>query len=520
MKLIMRRALIGGVVAAAAAFLLAFAAGASTPPGTQFLPGDNFEIDGNKAVSTAGNTDWANAPNLVTDPDLAKSTSDNSLGQGSKENTAVPSVVSGSIPPNKSDFSEFQESHRVAANGDTLLYLDWTRTNVLGSADMDFELNQSGVASSNGVTPKRTQGDLLITYDFANGGNSVSIHTATWNGNDTSGSWSVLTSLNSNAAVASIADSLLFGELAIDLNTAGIFQRGSCQSFSQAYLKSRASDSFTSELKDFVAPRPVNITNCGRIVVNKVDANTGQPVAGATFSVSPGKVVNGTQQSSSSLTEVSAGVFCIDNMLLGQTYTVTETAPPPAYNLPGQTSQQTSVNNTSTCGDTISGADLTFRDPPVRGAILVQKSAKDHNSQSGSSPLAGAIFELRDSNGNAIGSQQMTLADGTACFSNLPIGTYSLHEVSAPPGYDTADDVTGLQISSASTCSSNPVTAPVVDTPLSRIEVIFTSEAGPGVTTGDISCTGLTADNGSTTDDKTFSDLPPGTYNCSVVVDP
>src|SRR5919197_3671753 len=238
----------GALVLAVAMFAVVFSAAASIPAGTQFLPADNFEIDGNKPVNTAGNTDWANAPNLVTDPDLAKSTSDNSLGQGSKENTAVPSVVSGSIPPNKSDFSEFQESHRVAANGDTLLYLDWTRTNVLGSADMDFELNQSGVASSNGVTPKRTQGDLLITYDFANGGNSVSIHTATWNGNDTSGSWSVLTSLNSNAAVGSIADSLLFGELAVDLNTAGIFKSGTCESFSQAYLKSRASDSFTAEM--------------------------------------------------------------------------------------------------------------------------------------------------------------------------------------------------------------------------------------------------------------------------------
>jgi uncharacterized surface anchored protein len=385
---------------------------------------------------------------------------------------------------------------------------------------MDFELDQSSAVSSNGVTPQRTQGDLLITYDFANGENSVAIHIATWNGNATSGSWSPLTGLNSNAAVGSISDSLLFGELGIDLNTAGIFQSGSCKSFAQAYLKSRSSDSFTAEMKDFVTPKPVDITNCGRIVVDKVDANTGQPVAGAKFSVTPGPVASGSQQSSGNLTEVSNGVFCIDNMLMGQSYTVTETAPPPGYTLPSQTSQQANVSNTATCNDAISGADLTFQDPPIRGAIVVHKSAKNHSAPGETAPLQGAVFRLLDGNGNAVGTDQTTGSDGTACFSGLPVGAYALHEISAPSGYQKAADVTGVQISQTGSCSSNAVAVPVSDVPLSRVEVKFTSEAGPGVTNGTISCTGLTADSGSTSDDKTFSDLVPGTYNCSVVVDP
>jgi len=516
-----RRRLLGVAAAVATLLIAVVTASASIPSGTQFLPGDSFEIDGNKAVDSSSNIDWATpAPNLVTSPDPSKSPADDAFGQGTKENSPVPSVVQGSIPPNKSDFTEFQESHRTAANGDTLVYLDWTRTNVLGSADMDFELDQSSAASANGVTPQRTQGDLLITYDFANGENSVSIHVATWNGNATSGSWSPLTSLNTNAAVASISDSLLFGELAIDLNTAGIFQSGTCKSFAQAYVKSRASDSFTSELKDFVAPKPVNITNCGRIVVDKVDANTGQPVAGATFSVTPGPVVNGSQQGSGNPTEVSNGVFCIDEMLIGQTYAVTETAPPPGYTLPGQTSQPVTVSNTATCAQPISAADLTFRDPPIRGAIVVQKSAKNHSAAGGTAPLAGAVFRLLDANGNAVGADQTTGADGTACFSSLPVGTYTVHEVSAPQGYQKAADATGVQVSQSGTCTGNAVAVPVTDTPLSRIEVKFASEAGAGVTSGTISCTGLSPDSGSTSDDKTFSDLVPGTYTCSVDIDP
>src|SRR5712692_7899751 len=425
--------LAGGVVAIVTVFMFAVSASASIPPGTQFLPGDNFEIDGNKAVDSTANTDWASSTVVVaTAADLTKSQQDNSFGQGTKEDTPVPTVVAGSIPPNKSDFSEFQAASREAANGDTLLYLDWTRSNVLGSADMDFELNQSSQTSSNNVTPVRTQGDLLITYDFASGAKNVSIHIATWNGGASSGSWSALTSLNSNQAVASIADSLLFGELAIDLEAAGIFTSGACESFSQGYVKSRASDSFTSELKDFIAPAPVHVTNCGRIVINKVDADTGQPVAGATFSVTPGQVVNGGQQTSSPVPEVSPGVFCIDKMLIGQTYTVTELTPPPGFDLPPQTSQQVTVNNTLTCGDPLGTPDLTFSDP-AHGAIVVHKTAKSH-SAGGEVPLPGATFELLDSSGNIVGVTQLTDMNGNACFSNLSRGTYTVREVSAPFG--------------------------------------------------------------------------------------
>ena len=38
--------------------------------------------------------------------------------------------------------------------------------------------------------------------------------------------------------------------------------------FGKAYLKSRSSDSFTSELKDFIAPIPINITNCTPVTLS------------------------------------------------------------------------------------------------------------------------------------------------------------------------------------------------------------------------------------------------------------
>src|SRR5262249_36979749 len=104
---------------------------------------------------------------------------DDALGQGAKEDGANPSVVSGSIPPNKSDLSRFYVAHENS-NGNFFLYLGWERTNVLGSANMDFEFNQSDTLAANGVTPVRTKGDMLITFDFTNGGGNPVLGLLRW----------------------------------------------------------------------------------------------------------------------------------------------------------------------------------------------------------------------------------------------------------------------------------------------------------------------------------------------------
>jgi hypothetical protein len=89
----------------------------------------------------------------------------------------------------------------------------------------------------------------------------------------------------------------LFGEAAIDLTKAGVFPTGTCTAFGSAFLKSRSSSSFPAEVKDFVAPQPVNISNCGTIIIHKVtengDASFGYTTTGslspATFTLSNGE---------------------------------------------------------------------------------------------------------------------------------------------------------------------------------------------------------------------------------------
>jgi hypothetical protein len=261
------------------------------------VTGSNFEIDtdANLIVNgaspaidwLAGGTGTAMRAGVITQPDKASGSGDDSFGQGSKEDTAVPTVVSGSIPPNKSDLKNFGVYTESNANGD-FLNLFWTRVqDPSGTTNMDFEFNHNkcdpdnttgNVCSANGVTPTRTSGDLLIQYDLSNGGTNATITKRTWNGS----SWGPAVALDADEATGTINSSAIaaansgglgslsprtFGEASINLDT--IFSGGGCEAFGSAYLKSRSSDTFSSALKDFIAPKSTNISNCGSITIIK-----------------------------------------------------------------------------------------------------------------------------------------------------------------------------------------------------------------------------------------------------------
>jgi len=139
------------------------------------LAGSTFEdADGNLVVDCPGFTDWANAPNRVVGPDQPSGGTDNSFGNGTKEDVVTTTVLQGSIPPNKSDLTRFDVANEFAGSSN-YLYLAWERSSNVGSANMDFEINQHPTpgftsAATGPITLTRTAGDLLITFDFTNGG--------------------------------------------------------------------------------------------------------------------------------------------------------------------------------------------------------------------------------------------------------------------------------------------------------------------------------------------------------------
>ncbi len=270
-----------------------FAASGTTQSCSSPLSGSTFAGgDGNLLTSptTFGTTDWQNVSGLNAGIDLTSGSGDNAFGQGTKEDNAAVTVVSGSIPPQKSDLTRFYEASEFAS-GSNFLYLAWERTNSLGSANMDFEINQMttpGLGTPGAHTINRTAGDLLVTFDFTNGGGRPTLGLLRW---VTTGSTSQCFSSNSlpcwgNQQTLNSADSigavnnldavtdpiapnaprslaaLTFGETAINLTAAGVFPPATCEAFGSVFLKSRASASFGAEVKDFVAPVPVNISNC------------------------------------------------------------------------------------------------------------------------------------------------------------------------------------------------------------------------------------------------------------------
>src|SRR5262245_19324648 len=393
------------VLAAAVLFLVASASGT--------LSGSSFESgDGNLAVDLAGNHDWNSPVETITCPnttpgsgtncgtDLSKSTVDNSFGQGSKEDDPVPTVTAGSIPPNKSDLTRFYVN-KEHANGNDYLYLAWERSNVLGSANMDFEFNQNSTPSANGVTPVRTAGDMLITFDFTNGGGKPVLGLLRW---VTSGATSQCLSSNSlpcwgnrvDLSAAGFAEGavnagtvhdanpppsggsdlpgLTFGEAGINLTAAGVFSQTVCQHFGAAFLKSRSSASFPAELKDFIAPIAVNISNCGTLVIKKVTDPSPDPT-NTSFSYS----LNGPNPPNANLPKtfsLTNGQSNSTDVFAGSSFSATETIPS------GWTLTSATCDNGSgtLSGNQLSGISVdvdktttcTFKNT-ARGTIAVKK---------------------------------------------------------------------------------------------------------------------------------------------------
>ena len=282
------------VLAIPAAIITAPTASAATC--VNQVTGSNFEIDpnANLTVQGSGCIDWLDGTSLrgLSQQDKPTGTGDDSFGQGTAENDTSPTIVSGSIPPNKSDLKYFGVNTETAAG--KFLQLFWTRVqNPSGTTNMDFELNQkfcnpaatptNCADNGKGVTPEtplRTSGDKLITYDLSKGGTVPTISIRTWTGSVwgtptviSSSSASAVGSVNTSAIAAASSgglgalDPYTFGEASIAFTA--LFPAGSgCTTFGSTYLKSRSSDSFTAEVKDFISPERVNISNCTGLVTS------------------------------------------------------------------------------------------------------------------------------------------------------------------------------------------------------------------------------------------------------------
>jgi hypothetical protein len=435
------------------------------------LAGSDFEIDTDanlKVDDAAPSIDWASVAE-ARKADVASGTGDDSFGQGAKEDSPVPTVVSGSIPPQKSDLLNFGVYLETNANG-RFLTVFWHRVQEPnGTTNMDFEFNQSNTLSSNGVTPVRTSGDVLIQYDLAQGGTNPQLFLSRWidgsegataancNSANKLPCWNTRVnlsaagdaagSINTSAILAADADGLgsisprTFGEAHIDFDALS-GGAGQCESFGSAYLKSRSSDAFTSELKDFIAPEAVNLNQCATVIIRKQtnpeeDPNStefGYTKAFATDPATP-----------DTFTLMDDGVQMYDNVLFGTGYTVTEDVIPVGWDLESLDCSASSGVTPVTLGATVTFdidatsdvLDCTYTNR-ARGRIIVEKITDDGTGsfEFTSGTLSPSPFTLTTTAAGAGGKDSRTFAD-------LLVGTYDVAET-VPAGWNlvsaTCDD--------------------------------------------------------------------------------
>jgi hypothetical protein len=447
----------------AAALVLAGTASASHPEAS--LAGSNFEIDVDanlKRDDPAPSIDWASVTETRA-TDKVNGTGDDSYAGGVKEDTVCPAATTDSIPPNKSDLLSFHV-YREPGSGTHpgFLNLAWSRvSDPTGTTLMDFEFNQSSTKCAGGPNVVRTVGDLLIEYAIDQGGSRADITARTWNGSawgpaadldvpsaTCGGAPCAAGTINTSPIPAADSDGLIasgskqartFGEAQIDLRL--LFQPNKCASFGSAMLKSRSSDSFTSQLKDFVAPVGINLQNCGQVIIRKQtdpDENPNTTQFGYT------KAFNTDPTSANTFQLTDDGVKDYGKtVLFGSGYTVNENVIPTGWDF-------VNVDCSASTGVTpvILGAQVTFAidsDTDIldctytnraRGTIIVQKITDDGHGSFDFTSNTLANFTLTTTAAGAGGKDSRT-------FSDLAPGTYDVAET-VPAGWNlvsaTCDD--------------------------------------------------------------------------------
>jgi uncharacterized repeat protein (TIGR01451 family) len=269
------------------------------------------DADGNLNIDTAGCMDWngftptwSGAPSTTAPQtgtasnngftfagatDLVNSTSDNIFAGGVKQDTVCPGTVTGKANDKADLAAIYVAGERI--NGKVYLFLSWERqldTTVNSDVFVSFEFDQSKVSCGAGSPfVQRTAGDLLIEYNFQSGNSTIDVQQ--WDGS----TWVPLATPPFEASInnPTVTDTIRpdqpasltqfeFGEAGIDLTGLDLTGNGgrACETFGSVLGGSRTSKSgSTAQLKDFVGPAPIDVSNCATPTVT----TTQMPASGS-----------------------------------------------------------------------------------------------------------------------------------------------------------------------------------------------------------------------------------------------
>lgn len=179
------------------------------------------------------------------------------------------------------------------------------------------------------------------------------------------------------------------------------------------------------------------------------------PLGGATFEVTgPGGYDQTVVDDGASDANKTAGLFELDGLKTG-TYTITETAPPPGYQLPASGNPLTATITVNDNDGPVSAGSLTDGLASIAWRKL---NANTHTPV----PVGGAKFTLVATAGAAKtvfgfnetvvdnGSHDSDTRPGYIKVIDVPTGTYTITEIAAPPGFvlpSSGRSITGVVVS-------------------------------------------------------------------------
>lgn len=417
------------------------------------------------------------------------------------------------------------------------LYFAWERDSTTGSGVLAIEFQQAAAPaacdySSTTATliatcnpwDNRQEGDFLLVWDQVGG--KIQISKRVFNGT----AFGAPDVLDEHEAAATLSSDTSKGEAVVDLATVFPDDPTDCFSVANVIPGTITGNSDQADYKDTVLADiagDISISNCGSITIKKETVPDG---AAEEFEFSQN--VDGTDDFS--LSDGESEVF---SEVLAGTYDVSETAVDgwllTDISCSGGSVQigddddfddgDTDVEITVEADETV---ECTFTNTAQTGAIEITKTRKHAATGSGDYAHAGVEFTITGGD-LAQGVSVTTGTDGKACLDGLALDDYTVTE-SVPAGYVSDDAAKEVSVTAVADCDDESGQAGVsfANMPLTDILVQVESQVVGG-TKSSISCVegttsigqdGIPTMEGSVEVD--VDDLEPGTYVCTIVIDP
>jgi hypothetical protein len=419
------------------------------------------------------------------------------------------------------------------------LYFAWERDSTNGSGVLAIEFQQSAapaacnyslssaslIANCNPWDNRQT-GDFLLVWDQVGG--KIQISKRVFNGT----SFGAPVVLGVHEAAATLSADTSKGEAVVDLATVFPNDPTSCFSIANVIPGTITGNSDSADYKDTVLANiagNISISNCGSITINKETIPDG---AAGSFEFN--QDVEGSDDFS--LSDDGSKVF--SDVLAGD-YEVSENVPT-GWNLTDISctggsvlvgadadfdTGDTAVSITLAAGDDV---ECTYTNTAQTGAIEITKTRKHAADGAGDHAHAGVTFTITGGDLPAAGQSVTTGDDGKACLDGLSLGNYTVDET-VPSGYSSDDASKDVSVTELASCDDEDGQATVAfhNTPLTDVLVQAESQVEGG-TVSSISCvdeadTSIGQDGLPTLVDPAevdANDLAPGTYVCTIVIDP